>query len=132
MRVFITGDRQASPALAGQVAMQMLSAAGTGREVMTGTSDTGVEAFVRTIGAQAGFPVEVVENPRTEDGQYVDWDARHQALADAGDVTVVGIHGDPQSSRILRSVIAVVPDERVELRSPVDFLEETPEEPADF
>lgn len=130
MQVFITGDRsQYSVGLIGFVAIELLRAAGRQDTVLTG-DNPGVEAIVRRLADDSGFPVTVVESPRDSDNpQYVDWDARHERLKET-DARVIVIHGQPESSRIGRSVERTFGDagqDRVTFVSLIDLISESEE-----
>ncbi len=117
MRVFITGDRQdADVTSLGQVAIELLKAAGRGDAVSTGDNE-GIESLVRRVSDETGFPVEVLESPRlgsdSEFSGYVDWDTRHQLIKDM-DSRVVVIHQSPSNSRILSSLDRVFADDEAE------------------
>jgi hypothetical protein len=114
MTVFITGDRSLDALNPGFVAVEMLRALAKGEDIMTGDNG-GVEAVVRTLAEQAEFPVIVVASPKNEAG-YTDWDARHQGLSD--EVRVLFVHSEPMSSRIGHSLVASLPEERVQMLSP--------------
>lgn len=120
MITFITGDRSMAIFYPGQVAVEMIRALGQGNGIATGEND-GVEAIVRALANEAGVEIGIVTNPETplENGK-VDWDARHATLPDH--MTVVGVHADPHDSRVLQSVLRVVPDDRVRLVTAVDLL----------
>lgn len=118
MTLFITGDRSNDMLNTGFVAVEMLRALAKGEDLMTG-DNAGVERFVRDIAAHAEVPLLVVESPRTEQG-YVDWDKRHTAFTD--EVRVLFIHNDPQASRIGRSLLQNLPEDRLQLLVPLSEI----------
>lgn len=121
MKVFITGDRSAHPAMFGFAAIELLRAVGRGETVVTGES-AGIEDAVRQIAKQADIEIEVALDPPLGDNGKPDWDVRHKALAAQEDVRFVLIHSDPMDSRIGASLMRCVGDERLTIVTPADLL----------
>jgi hypothetical protein len=117
-RLLITGDRTLSPVYPTMVLVEMLRAVSNGQDIITGTND-GVEALVRSAGQEADVPVAVIENPTTPEG-WIDWDARHAGISE--DTTVLVIHADVHESRVGKSVLNTVPEDRVKLVTLADLL----------
>lgn len=116
--VFITGDRSgANPFMAGMIAMEMLRAAGAGDKIVTG-DNPGVEEIVRKIADDADLAIDVVQSPRVDGSEHIDWDRRHRRLRD-DEVKIVLFHVDPMSSRVGRSLMSIMPDDQLKL---VSFL----------
>lgn len=118
MLQFITGDRSVHPAMAmGVVAVAMLKLLKADPATTFATGDnSGVESAVALVGLSTGIDVTVIASPHKEDGS-VDWDARHASLFADPDVHVTFVHGEPESSRIGKSLIAAYAndDERLTL-----------------
>lgn len=115
MTTFITGDRSDSIIYPGLVAIAVIRALAAGDHIVTG-DNTGVESHVRAIMETAGVTYGVVTTPEDRD-----WDARHAQVRDDG-YAVVAIHSDPQSSSVIRSLLATIPDDALTLSTPVDLL----------
>jgi metal-dependent hydrolase (beta-lactamase superfamily II) len=103
--IFITGDRTDSIAYIGMVAVEMLKAQAAGATIITGDSESGVEALVKAYGEQAGVEVAVIG------GYGKSWDARHEYVRDEyADSEVVAIHVEPHASSVIKSLVRVFDD----------------------
>lgn len=120
-KLFLTGDRSFSPIYPGLVVVQMFKAALRGDKVMTG-DNPGVEQLVRDIAAEVGLDIEVVATSFHAVTGKPGWDVRHKQLADAGDIKVMVFHVEPMASSVVKSVMAVMPEDRYELLTPVELL----------
>ena len=121
--VFIEGDRMMTPFYPGVVLTEMFKAHVAGKTIITGTEDGGIEQLVRHIAQEVGLEISVVESHALDvpenPGHWRDWDKRHLALDEHTEVLI--IHVDHQDCRESKSALAVLPDERVRMWSPVDL-----------
>lgn len=112
-KVFITGDRSVDPVTAFGVTLPVLAGLvnsfGADVGFATGSMNSGVERAVRYI-----LP-GVTEFPHvnTDEG-YIDFDARHKQVIEDADY-VVFIHSDPLASRIGKSLVDIVPEDRLQM-----------------
>ena len=95
---FITGDRSNSIVYGPLVAIEIMRALAHGDEIVTGDSESGVDAMVRDFAQRADFEVDVIA---TVGGDFDERNARAQVLAQR----IVLIHTAPDQSRAIASLL---------------------------
>jgi hypothetical protein len=90
-----------------------------GDGIATGDND-GVESVVRAFAETAEIPILVVPTPINAETGKPDWDDRHRHLGE--DTAVVAVHADPHDSSVVKSLFAILADDRVRLVTLTDVL----------
>lgn len=122
MRIFITGDRSIDPGTAVPLVTLVLLKELVPLGIMPGEvtivtgENGGVEEAVRFVTNVVGLNTEVLHNAVGDNG-YTDWDARHDIVDRTCD-RALAFHPDVHSSRITKSLLARVAENKVEVIVP--------------